>query len=63
MTSNSLTDSGIDRSIGWFLGGMGVIAFILLTVAGMGTMRRQAESVRADTDNRQEAVEVIDIGE
>jgi hypothetical protein len=44
------SDSGIERSIGLLLIGLAIGAFMILTVAGMNSVRKNAEQVKPQAD-------------
>lgn len=56
MTSKLVQQSNIDRSLGVVLLGMAVIGFIVLTIVGMSTIQRSAESLKTTGAPAEEAV-------
>ncbi|WP_437205668.1 hypothetical protein [Planctomicrobium sp. SH664] len=62
MQSDTLTNGSVDRSVGFLLLGLGVGAFLLLTILGMGTVQRSAEKAATpELDNKPK--QVLDFSE
>lgn len=55
--------SSVEKSVGLLLLGLGVAAFMLLTVLGMGSVERSAERVQVPEVRTEAADEVIDFSD